>query len=60
MRKTIVRMEESLYQKVKAAAKAQSRSVNTFINGVLDHIFRSFASIPTFTVEEYYREVFGD
>ena len=35
-RQTIVRMEESLYQRVKSVAKSQNRSVNGFINHILN------------------------
>lgn len=51
MRQTIVRMDESLYQKVKAAAKTQHRSVNNFINSVLGEAVAS--AIPRLDPEDY-------
>ncbi|MBR5735963.1 MAG: Arc family DNA-binding protein [Bacteroidales bacterium] len=51
IRQTIVRMDESLYQKVKSAAKTQHRSVNSFINNVLDEAVAS--AIPKLKPEEY-------
>ena len=51
MRQTIVRMDESLYQKVKAAAKTQHRSVNNFINSVLGEAIAS--AIPRLDPEDY-------
>ena len=50
-RQTIVRMDESLYQKVKAAAKAQKRSVNSFINSVLDEAAAS--AVPKLDPNKY-------
>jgi len=44
-------MDESLYQKVKSAAKAQHRSVNSFINEVLEGAVAS--AIPKLEPEEY-------
>ena len=51
IRQTIVRMDESLYQKIKFAAKSQHRSVNSFINSVLDEAVAS--AIPKLDPKNY-------
>ena len=51
IRQTIVRMDESLYQKIKSAAKTQHRSVNNYINSVLGEAVAS--AIPKLKPEDY-------
>lgn len=50
-RQTIVRMDESLYQKVKAAAKKQRSSVNSYINTLLDEAVAS--TLPKLNPKDY-------
>ncbi len=50
-RQTIVRMDESLYQKVKAAAKKQRSSVNGYINTLLDEAVAS--TLPKLNPKDY-------
>ncbi len=51
MRQTIVRMDESLYQKVKAAAKKQHYSVNHYINNILDEAVTGI--VPKLNPKDY-------
>jgi hypothetical protein len=50
-RQTIVRMDESLFQKVKAAAKKQHRSVNSYINNLLDEAVAG--TVPKLNPKDY-------
>ena len=51
MRQTIVRMDESLFQKVKAAAKKQHRSVNSYINNILGEAVTG--TVPKLNPKDY-------